>query len=294
MYLSKGTGYIPDLVDPRDQTPDHPQIASLLGPIPPVARELLPPSVDLRKWCPPIVDQEHVNACTANAAAGLIGFFENKAFGTSLAASRLFIYKVTRNYLGTLADNGAYLRTTMQTLATFGAPPEKYWPYWTALVDVEPPTFDYVLARNYRTTAYYRYDPAGIPRDELLYRIKSHLNANLPAMFGFSVFPSSFQALHSGKIPYPSPSELPMDGHAMVVVGYDDNMEIDNVNPLTGVTLSTTGAFIIRNCWGTSWGEKGYGYLPYKYVLNNLANDWWSLIKQEWVDTGNFGGSSAM
>jgi C1A family cysteine protease len=36
-------------------------------------------------------------------------------------------------------------------------------------------------------------------------------------------------------------------------------------------------------------GEKGYGYLPYDFVLEGLAEDWWTLIDQGWVDTGQFG-----
>lgn len=36
-------------------------------------------------------------------------------------------------------------------------------------------------------------------------------------------------------------------------------------------------------------GERGYGWLPYEYVLRSLAVDWWSLLKAEWVNTGYFG-----
>ena len=46
----------------------------------------------------------------------------------------------------------------------------------------------------------------------------------------------------------------------------------------------TTGALLIRNSWGTA----GYGWLPYEYVLKGLAIDFWSILKKEWVDTGEF------
>jgi len=38
-----------------------------------------------------------------------------------------------------------------------------------------------------------------------------------------------------------------------------------------------------------NWGEQGYGYLPYQYVLQELAVDWWTILSAEWIDTGNFG-----
>ena len=38
----------------------------------------------------------------------------------------------------------------------------------------------------------------------------------------------------------------------------------------------------------SGWGDEGYGWLPYDYVLQGLAVDWWSLLKNGWIDTGNF------
>jgi C1A family cysteine protease len=105
-------------------------------------------------------------------------------------------------------------------------------------------------------------------------------------MFGFTVYSSIHQAGdNDGKIPYPGNGERIEGGHAIVAAGYDDNMKIKN--SIAG-SSETTGALLIRNSWGEDWGRNGYGWLPYEYVLSGLADDWWSLLKNEWVDTGNF------
>ncbi len=105
-------------------------------------------------------------------------------------------------------------------------------------------------------------------------------------MFGFSVYSSIDQASESGKIPFPLEGERMVGGHAVAAVGYDDNMEIENAD---APRLVTKGALLVRNSWGPEWGEAGYGWLPYEYVLGGLATDWWSLLKNEWVNTGEFG-----
>jgi len=36
--------------------------------------------------------------------------------------------------------------------------------------------------------------------------------------------------------------------------------------------------FIVRNSWGTSWGDAGYCYMPYNYICDtSLANDFWTI-----------------
>jgi C1A family cysteine protease len=232
-------------------------------------------------------DQKTIGSCTAHAGVGLVEYFERRAFGKHLDASRLFLYKVTRNLLKWTGDTGAFLRSTMYALTLFGVPPEEYYPYNIADFDKEPSAFCYAFAQSYQAISYYRLDPPGTTRSNLLTQIKTYLANGLPSMFGFTVYSSISQAnTNGGKIPYPTPGERVLGGHAIDAVGYDDNLKIKNTNP---GGLETTGALLIRNSWGTGWGSAGYGWLPYKYVLDGLATDWWSLIKSEWIDTGQFG-----
>jgi C1A family cysteine protease len=245
----------------------------------------LPKTTDLRQWCSPVEDQGTLGSCTAHAGVGLLEFYEKKAFNNYINASRLFLYKVTRNLLQWTGDTGAYLRSTMGALVLFGAPPEQYYPYEIANFDIEPPTFCYAFGLSYRSISYYRLDPPGTAPSDLLNRIKTNLAAGLPSMFGFTVYSSYSQASTTGKIPFPAEGEAVVGGHAILAVGYDDGMKVKNTNP-GGV--ATSGAFLFQNSWGTGWGDQGYGWLPYEYVLQGLAADWWALLKNDWVETGAF------
>jgi C1A family cysteine protease len=287
MVEKLGTGWLPDYPDFRDYTVEQGTVKPLLAKTG-TAKTIkagLPAAVDLRPWCSPIENQLSLGSCTAHAGVGIVEYFERRAFGKHIDASRLFLYKATRNLLHWTGDTGAFLRSTMGALALFGVPPEEYWPYVVADFDKEPSAFCYAFAQSYQAIKYYRLDPPGTAKDALLTRIKTNLAAGLPSMFGFTVFSSYTQAAATGKIPYPTAGEKIVGGHAIVAVGYDEAMKIKNANP---GAAETKGALLIRNSWGTGWGSGGYGWLPYDYVLKSLAVDWWSLIMAEWINTGVF------
>jgi C1A family cysteine protease len=281
-----GMGWIPDYPDLRDYTEKTEGVKKVLEPTGLLKSKTQPASVDLRQWCPPVEDQGSLGSCTANAGVGIIEYYERKSFGRHVDASRLFLYKVTRNLMKMSGDTGAYLRKTMGAMILFGTPPEEYWPYTDdeKKFDREPPAFCYAFAQNYQAIQYFRHDAPGTKAEEVLKRVRTYLAKGHPAMFGFTVYSSIEQAEKTGKIPLPSPKEKVEGGHAIVAVGYDDKMKIKNQYG----KIETTGALLIRNSWGKGWGEEGYGWLPYDYILKGLAEDFWSVLKKEWIDTGEF------
>lgn len=289
---SFGSGWLPPLPDLRDftdATPDIVKMTKRLGLEAGKTLRAAPPNVDLTNWCSPIEDQKRLGSCTANAAVGIVEYFERRGHGRHIEGSRLFVYKTTRNLMQVTGDTGAWLRDTMGALALCGVPDERYWPYTDAAPDFdeEPSNFVYAVADDYQAMKYFCHDPLGanLAGSAVLASVKKYLAAGIPSMFGFWGFPSFNACDVKGGIPYPCPGEQAKWGHAIVAVGYDDAKKIKN----TQCNKSTTGALKIRNSWGTAWGDEGYGWMPYQYVTDKLAMDFWSLLSLGWVDTKQFG-----
>jgi C1A family cysteine protease len=252
-------GWIPDLPDRRDIFYSAPAKALLS----------LPPRVDLRNACPPVYDQGEVGSCTGNAIGAAIQFdrLKNKQ-APDFVPSRLFIYYNERVVEGTVkSDAGAMIRDGIKSTVHAGVCPETLWPYHgeptpdnggnNTAVFKKPPAKCYKEAGKHQVVSYMR-----VLQNSA--QLRGCLSVGYPFVFGFTVYDSfySTDVTKTGKVPMPKDGESVQGGHAVLAVGYDDAAQV----------------FIVRNSWGEKWGDKGYFYMPYAYLLDHtLSSDIWTI-----------------
>ena len=287
-------GWIPDLPDPRDYTYRHDEVLQLLRRLKRSRRKSLPNEVDLRRddegeYFTPPEDQGPLNCSAACAVLSLVEYFERRVRGRTFEGSKLFLYKVTRNRLcacESLRDShapgntGADLRTTLQTLVQFGVPPAEYWPYDIDKFDEEPSAFLYGLANPLPDLRYFRLDPPNCNGAQTWEVVKSFLASGFPIAFGFSV-PTSLTS--NANVPYRPHLDSIRGGQAALAVGYQTN-HFGRGQP----------ALLIRSSWGSPWGDNGNGWLPIAYLRSQLARDFWTLVGEDWLDSGELSGPTVI
>jgi C1A family cysteine protease len=246
-------GWLPDIPDKRDFP------FKLVAPV----KVAVPKAYDLRWNCSVVENQAEIGSCTGNAAAGDLEYKDNKNDKKYLEVSRLFIYYNGRSYIDCIdQDSGAYIRDVIKGLAEFGACDEQFWPYDTKKFSDKPPKKAYTDALKRKIHSYYRI------KEDRVNACKQAIYAGHPVIFGFTVY-SGFESPEvskTGKMWLPKPDESMVGGHAVLMVGYNDEI----------------GCFIVRNSWGEEWGDKGYFYMPYEYVADDeLSDDYWVIMDEQ-------------
>ncbi|MGD0396597.1 MAG: C1 family peptidase [Nitrososphaerales archaeon] len=214
--------------------------------------------MDLRKGCPPVYNQKHLNSCTANAIAAAVEFDLIKQKNQRVIfPSRLFIFYNTRAMEGTTRkDEGVYIRDAVKSVARYGDCPESLWRYRVHKFARKPPRRCYEKALKYRAVEYRR-----IKRN--LDHLRGCLASGYPFVFGFHAH-EKFEdvAKKTGILNMPSPGEKVLGKHAVLAVGYDDRSH----------------RLMVRNSWGPKFGLGGYFTMPYDYVLKeDLTADFWAI-----------------
>lgn len=242
----KSFGWIPDVPDVRD----WPYVQEPVD---------FTPTVDLRSKCSPIEDQQSLGSCVSHAVVGALETLENIKVQTYVDLSKLFLYSINREMIGTLLNgdpsDGTYIRDAIKVIVHTGVPPEYVWPYNIVNYTQLPTENAYLAALPYRVASYYRLST--------LEDMKNCLANGYPFIFGMRLFASfDTKAASTGDIDMPQPGEAETAGHAMLAVGYSDS----------------TQRFLVRNSWGIIGDREGYLTIPYDYFSDSsLTWDLWTI-----------------
>lgn len=218
---------------------------------------IVPEVVDLRAVMPPIYDQGNLGSCTLNATVAAIACDIVRQQQGAFMGSRLFGYYNARAREDCIdSDSGCTIPDAIKAIRQLGICAELTWPYDESQVTVRPSTGAYTEALQVK-----------IDKTESLSQSLNMMQGCLmdgyPIVCGISIFSSFPMDTKDGIVSMPTVNDSLAGGHAILLVGYDNK----------------TDRFIFRNSWGTGWGDSGYGYLPYDYILNSgLAADFWKIV----------------
>lgn len=208
---------------------------------------------------PPVLDQKTLGSCTGHGV-GQTDFYTQLTQKDLDAAlpSRLMIYYGEREMEGTIGeDSGAQIRDGVKFLAKSGCCPEQMWPYDISKFTQRPPQPCWDEALKHQAIQYESVN-------QTLNDIQTALVSGFMVVFGFTVF-ASFETdsvARTGIVPMPKPGEQELGGHCTTFCGFSNK----------------TRMLKCMNSWSDQWGDRGFFYLPYDFVLNkNWVSDLWIL-----------------
>jgi C1A family cysteine protease len=214
--------------------------------------------LDLRQWCAPVDNQLSAEDCVADSTTTALEFVKIRNGLPFVKLSRLFLYYNARlQTQDTDKDAGTYIRLAFATLTSLGTCTEATWPYDLNQVSTRPAWEAYQEAYPHKISSYYRITATG--GADLVTQIKQALQAQHPVVFGMIVDQDYMDVGSDGMVAMPKATRINSGGHAQCIVGYDDNKQ----------------RWIVKNSWGTGWGDGGYAHVPYTYLDASDANDFW-------------------
>jgi len=146
----------------------------------------------------------------------------------------------------------------MNIVKTMGAATLATFPYQVGDPCAQPPQAARDEAWQYRIESFANVF-AGAGRANLN-ELKTLLASGYPLAVAVPVYHPSFYLPNSSDplVRRPGAGERMFGGHAVLVIGYDDQI----------------GGFKFVNSWGTGYGDKGFAYLSYDFVSKDMWEAW--------------------
>jgi Papain family cysteine protease len=213
----------------------------------------LPPAVDLRQPWWKIGDQESTGSCVGWAStdgvmryhlvtAGKLGKGEQLSPRYTWMASKETDEFVTRPETF-IEEAGTSLKAAMDICRKYGVVTEAMLRFHLqTLMFVGSEDAFYAFAAQHRASAYFNLG-------RHLNQWRTWLASNGPILAGLSVDATWDNATATNGILDTFEPNTTRGGHAVCIVGYRKDQR-----------------FIIRNSWGTAWGDRGFAYASEAYV----------------------------
>jgi C1A family cysteine protease len=234
----------------------------------------LPPVVDLSDRLPPVKSQGNQGSCVGWAVGYYYKTFqEGKEHKWDLTKqahqfSPAFIY----NQLNEGIDFGTNIADALKLLVNKGCATLAVFPYDEKDYLTQPNSEQLDLAKSFKIQSFYNFfQGAGNCTDETINIMKQWIANGDAIVFSLKSFNSFKFAPNDPEYvaPPPDPSEQPCPSHAILAVGYNDNVYyIDNNG------AKHYGAFKFVNSKGTDYGYKGFVYVSYDYIKTAADEAW--------------------
>lgn len=212
-----------------------------------------PESIDLRQYDSRIEDQGNLGSCTANAITSGYEVITKILYPEQFTElSRLFVYYHSRLFSDDLnTDVGSYLRDGLKSAKNYGICNEELWPYDIDKYSAQPSPKCYLDASKRKILSY-----------NILYtndEIKEVLSGKQPVVLGLEIF-YDFSKItkEDPHVKLPDRYTYSLGNHAVLAMGCDDNIS----------------SFLIKNSYGSEWGDNGYAWIPYEYINNYSFEKW--------------------
>lgn len=230
------------------------------APARPPGRGPLPAMVNLIDLMPPVRDQEDRGTCVAHACAAVREYLLGPDASTAADLSEQYLYWACKSH-DNWPGEGTWIKVGMQVLQEQGVCPEPVWPYNPKKVagnEGQGPAPEGAL----EAAAGYKISKGELLQARWVDSMKQALAAGKPVAFAVPVYRYwlTEPVRSTGDVRMPLSNEQTIGGHAMAIVGYQDD-----------ASLPGGGFFMIRNSWGETWASDcelgpGYARLPYAFI----------------------------
>lgn len=244
--------WVPDLPDPRDEPAHVPKCIQN-----PADLFCSASAVDLRRnaWNSliPTYSQIQDKNAILSAVYAVLYAYTYQYLAREYRTGTLHLLSASRACLDHFSKRVTArpsIRQVLQALSTNGICDDATWPTTT----VQVPSNAETQALTRKGIAFKRVQSI------TLTNLVNLLKHDQCIVFGFSV-PESFKLVDdSGIVPEPVRDEPIIGGHVATIVGWRPEIQ----------------CFIVRNCWGSQWGNRGHCYISKDFIINSrYCNDFW-------------------